>query len=168
MPNVLYHGRRGERFADVTLAAGVGHLQKGHAVSIADWDGDGDQDLFVQMGGAFPGDRFADALFANPGNGNHWLAVDVVGSRSNRGAVGARIRVEVLEAGHRRSIHRQVSTGSSFGANPLRQTIGLGAAARVERLEVWWPASGERQVWTGLPADRVVRVVERVDETTTR
>ena len=42
--------------------------------SFADFDDDGDQDLFAQMGGAFPGDRFADALFENPGNGNHWIA----------------------------------------------------------------------------------------------
>jgi len=173
MPNVLYrgnggrsNGRRGNGhrgFADVTAAAGVGHLQKGHAVSIADIDGDGDQDLFAQMGGAYPGDRFADALFLNPGGGNRWIAVDVVGSRSNRSAIGARIRVDVVEDGRRRSIHRQVSTGGSFGANPLRQTIGVGRAEAIERLEVWWPTTGVRQAWTRLPVDSVVRVVEPPD-----
>jgi hypothetical protein len=160
MPNVLYRGVEGRSFADVTLAAGVGHLQKGHAVTIADWDGDGDQDLFAQIGGAFPGDRFADALFENPGNGNHWIAVDLEGTRSNRAGIGARVRVDVIEGGRRRSIHRTVGSGGSFGCNPLRQTIGLGRADRVERLEVWWPASGERQAWTGLAADRVLRIAE--------
>jgi hypothetical protein len=160
MPNVLYRGSGESGFADVTLAAGVGHLQKGHAVAIADVDADGDEDLFAQMGGAYPGDRFADALFENPGHGNRWIAVDVVGSRSNRAALGARIRVDVLENGARRSIHRQVSTGGSFGVNPLRQRIGIGRASAVERLEVWWPTSGARQAWTGLPVDTLVRVIE--------
>jgi hypothetical protein len=160
MPNVLYRGVGGTRFVDVTLAAGVGHLQKGHAVAIADYDGDGDQDLFIQMGGAFPGDRFADALFQNPGNGNHWVAVELVGNRSNRAGMGARIRAEVIDAGARRSIHRTVGSGGSFGCNPLRQTIGIGGAAKVERLEVWWPTSGLRQAFTNLRADTVVRIVE--------
>jgi hypothetical protein len=160
MPNVLYRGVLGQRFADITLAAGVGHLQKGHAVSIGDYDGDGDQDLFAQMGGAYPGDRFADALFQNPGNGNHWLSVELVGTRSNRAGVGARIRVDVIEGGKLRSIHREVGSGGSFGCNPLRQTIGIGKAERVERLEVWWPTSGVRQAWSGVRGDMVLRVVE--------
>jgi ASPIC and UnbV/FG-GAP-like repeat len=160
MPNVLYRGVEGRRFADVTLAAGVGHLQKGHAVAIGDYDADGDQDLFVQMGGAYPGDRFADALFQNPGSGNHWLGVELVGTRSNRAGIGARIRADVMENGTLRSIHREVSSGGSFGCNPLRQTLGLGRAERVERLEVWWPASGVRQAWRGVRADTVLRIVE--------
>jgi hypothetical protein len=160
MPNVLYRGVEGRRFADVTLAAGVGHLQKGHAVSIADFDDDGDQDLFVEMGGAYPGDRFADALFRNPGNGNHWLGVELVGSRSNRAGVGASIRVDIVEGGAPRSIYRYVSSGGSFGCNPLRQTIGLGRAERVERVEVRWPWNGAREVWRGIRADTVLRIAE--------
>ena len=83
-----------------------------------------------------------------------------MGTKSNRAGIGARIRVDVLEGGKLRSIYRDATSGGSFGCNPLRQTIGLGAAARVERLEVWWPTSGVRQAWTGLAADKVVRVVE--------
>jgi hypothetical protein len=160
MPNVLYRGIEGRQFAEVTLAAGVGHLQKGHAVAIGDVDGDADQDLFVQMGGAYPGDRFADALFENPGNDHHWLGVELVGSRSNRAGVGARIRVDVIEHGRPRSIHRTIGSGGSFGCNPLRQTIGLGSAERVERLEIWWPTSGVRQAWRGIRSDTVLRIVE--------
>ena len=52
MPNVLYRNLAGRRFVDVSLAAGFGHLQKGHAVAFADLDGDGDLDVFEQMGGA--------------------------------------------------------------------------------------------------------------------
>lgn len=55
-----------------------------------------------------------------------------------------------------------VYTGAagSFGANPLRQTIGLWSAARVERLEVFWPTTGETQAFTDVPVDRLIRIVE--------
>ena len=99
MPNVLYRSLGGERFVDVSLAAGFGHLQKGHAVVFADIDSDGDLDVFEQMGGAFPGDGFGDALFENPGFGNRWLGLRLVGKGSNRSAIGARIRVDVVECG---------------------------------------------------------------------
>ena len=51
MPNVMYHNQRGRRFADVSTSGGFGHLQKGHGVTFADLDQDGDQDVFIQLGG---------------------------------------------------------------------------------------------------------------------
>jgi hypothetical protein len=164
MPNVLYHNEGGRRFADVTLDSGMGHLQKGHAVSFADYDLDGELDVFEQMGGAYPGDRFPDALFQNPGFGNRWLTLHLIGVRSNRAAIGARIRVEVLEKGQRRSIYRRVNSGGSFGCNPLRQTIGLGPADAIERLEIYWPTSDIRQTFSTVPMDAFLRVTEGSDE----
>ena len=129
MPNVMYRNRRGTGFADVTSAGGFGHLQKGHGIAFADLDNDGDQDVFEQMGGFLPGDKYFNVAFENPGFGNHWIGVELVGVRSNRSAIGARIRAEVVENGRRRSIYKHVNSGGSFGANPLRQTIGLGEAS---------------------------------------
>ena len=167
MPNLFYHNRGGERFADVTAAGGFGHLQKGHAVVFADFDNDGDQDIFEQMGGAYPGDRFGDSLYENPGFGMRWIAVKAVGVSSNRSAIGARIRVDVVEeSGLRRSIYRHVNSGGTFGANPLRQTIGLGMAARIERLEVYWPKTGERQAFERMPMDCAVEIVEGEEQFT--
>ena len=160
MPSVMYRNRSGRRFADVTYAGGFGHLQKGHGVFFADLDHDGDQDVFEQMGGAFPGDRFGNVLFENPGFGNHWITIKLVGVRSNRSAIGARIRADVVEDGVRRSVYRHVNSGGSFGANPLRQTLGLGSATRIERLEVFWPTTGRTQAFTGVPVDRIIRIVE--------
>ena len=165
MPNVLYHSVGGERFVDVSLAAGFGHLQKGHAVVFADVDSDGDLDVFEQMGGAFPGDGFGDALFENPGFGNRWLGLLLVGAESNRSAIGARIRVDVVdEDDGTRSIHRRVGGGGSFGGNPLRQTIGLGRPASVEKVEVYWPTTDSTQAFAGVEMDRLYRVVEGVPE----
>ena len=162
MPNVMYRNRDGRRFSDVTYSGGFGHLQKGHGVAFADLDNDGDQDVFQQMGGAFPGDRFGNALYENPGFGNHWITIRLEGVRSNRSAIGARIRVVVVDeqAGGRRSIYRHVNSGGSFGGNPLRQTLGLGRASRIEQLDIFWPATGRTQTVHDLPVDRAIHVVE--------
>ncbi len=163
MPSLMYRNQGGQRFVDVTYSGGFGHLQKGHSVFFADLDNDGDQDVFEQMGGAYPGDGFSNALFENPGFGNNWIAVKLVGVRSNRSAIGARIRIDVIEDEAPRSIFRYVNSGGTFGANPLRQTIGLGGAARIERLEVFWPTTGVTQSFTDLGVNQTIRVVEDED-----
>ena len=160
MPNLMYRSLEGRRFADVSISGGFAHLQKGHGVVFADFDHDGDQDIFEQMGGSYAGDKYADALYENPGFGNRWIAVQLVGRRSNRSAIGARIQVEVEEEGKDRTIFKTVNSGGTFGANPLRQTIGLGRASKIGRLEVFWPTSGETQVFQDVPVDRFIRIVE--------
>ena len=160
MPNLLLMNNRGRGFVDVTMAGGVGLLQKGHGVAFADVDGDGDLDLFEQMGGAYIGDRFRDAVFENPGFDNGHVTVHCVGTRSNRSAIGARIRVDVEGPGGTHSIYRRVNTGGSFGANPLRQTIGVGKADRIAAIEVFWPASGITQRATDVPIGSYVRITE--------
>jgi len=160
IPNVMYHNREGQRFSDVTTAGGFGNLQKGHGVAFADLDCDGDQDVFEQMGGAYPGDAFGNTLYENPGFGNHWLQVHLVGTRSNRSAIGARLRAVFTEGGKSRSLTRWVDSGGSFGANPLCQHLGLGEASRVDLLEVYWPTTGVTQSFRDLSADRRVRVTE--------
>ena len=161
MPNVMLRNGGGVRFQDVTTAGGFGHLQKGHGICFADLDHDGDQDLYHQLGGFFPGDRFHNALFLNPGNANRWLCVELQGTGSNRGGIGARIVVTVETPGGRRRIHRAHGSVSSFGGSPLgRQEIGLGDATAIERLEVSWPRTGERSIFEDVPTDASVRVVE--------
>jgi len=160
MPNVMYHNLAGRGFADVTTAGGFGHLQKGHGISFADLDHDGDQDVYANIGGNYPGDGFANALFENPGGGGRWIKLRLVGTRSNRCAIGTRIRIVVLEDGVSREIHRVVSSGGSFGGNPLRQEIGLGRAARIESLELYWPASDTHQTFRDLAVDQFLEITE--------
>ena len=164
MPNVLYWNQAGQRFADVTFASGLGHLQKGHGVVFADVDHDGDVDLFEQMGGAYRGDGFADVLYENPGFGHGWLAVEVVGVESNRSGIGTQLRVDVVDRGQRRSLYRWVGSGGSFGSNPLRQYVGLGSAERVAQLVVFWPQSGSEQVFDEVPVNAIIRVTEGRDQ----
>jgi len=162
-PNVALRNVDGTRFEDVTIQGGLGHLQKGHGVVFADLDEDGDQDVYAQLGGFFPVDRFANALFENPSPSRAWLKVALRGVRSNRDGIGARIDVVVEEGGATRRIHRAVGSVSSFGAAPLRQEIGLGDATRIVSLEVRWP-SGVRQRFEDVPRNSIVEVVELEDE----
>jgi hypothetical protein len=151
---------RGKGFLNVTTGANVGHLQKGHGVGFADIDHDGDQDIFIEMGGAYPGDAFENALFENPGFGNHWIVVKLQGVQSNRSGVGARIRVEFTEDGQQRSVYKWVGSGGSFGANPLRQEIGVGKAEQIDRMEVYWPVTDKTQVFQDLQVDQALLITE--------
>jgi len=161
MPNVYLHNIRGERFANETAASGLGHLQKGHGIGFADFDGDGDQDVFLKMGGFVPVDAFASALFENRSpEGHRWLVLSLVGTRTNRDAVGARVQVHIEEEAGARVLHRAVGSVASFGGSPHRLEIGLGDARRITRLEVRWPNGGETQVFEDVPLDSWLRVTE--------
>jgi hypothetical protein len=162
IPNRLFKSVGGARFAEITGTSRTGHLQKGHAVACGDYDGDGDVDIFIELGGIINGDRYHNALFQNPGQGHHWLTVKLVGRKTNRAAIGARIKV-VTAGDQPLTVHRHVSSGSSFGANPLRQTIGLGGANRVAVLQVDWPTSGTTQVFRDIPADQAIEITELAD-----
>jgi hypothetical protein len=159
VPNRMFKNVAGARFADITGSSRTGHLQKGHGVACGDWDRDGDVDLFIEMGGAVNGDKYHNILFQNPGQGNHWLTVKLIGRKTNRSAIGARIKV-VIEGPEARSIFRLVSSGSSFGANALQQTIGLADAKSVATLEITWPASHTTQVFRGVAADQAIAITE--------
>ena len=98
IPKRMFRNAEGRAFQDVTTAGNFGHLQKGHAIAFGDVDNDGDQDVFEKMGGAFLADKAYSALYLNPGEGNHWLRLELEGVRSNRSAIGARIKVELKTA----------------------------------------------------------------------
>ncbi len=160
MPNRMFRNAEGKLFQDVTTAGGFGHLQKGHAVGFADLDNDGDQDVFIVLGGAFPGDNARSALFLNPGNSNHWIKLKLEGTRSNRAAIGARIKVSVATPKGSRSIYKTVNSGGSFGSSPLRQEIGLGNATAITAVEIFWPVSDFHQRLTGFALDHAYRIQE--------
>jgi hypothetical protein len=155
----MFKNLGGKRFADITATSGTGHLQKGHGVACGDWDRDGNVDLFMVLGGATPGDRFHNALFQNPGHDNNWLTVKLIGKKTNRAAIGARIKV-ITAADDPLTVHRHVTSGSSFGANPLQQTIGLAKAKSVATLEIFWPTSQTTQVFHDVAVNQAIEITE--------
>ena len=160
MPNVMYWNRGGKQFEDVTFAGGFGNLQKGHGIAFADFDGDGDQDIFEQMGGWYIGDPFVDALYQNPGFGNRWVALELVGGKSNRSAIGARIQLRFEDGEQSRVVYRRVCSGGSFGANPFRQSIGVGKAKSINELRIYWPATGKQQSFKNVTTNQRYRLAE--------
>ena len=141
VPNKMYWNREGKSFADITYAGGFGNIQKGHAVGFGDFDRDGDQDIYVVMGGSFEGDVYQTIFFENPiPHENHLIVLRLEGTASNRMALGARVEIEIEENGKSRKIHEMVSTGASFGGNSLQLEIGLGKAERIKNIKVTWPS----------------------------
>lgn len=159
IPNRMFKNLAGNRFAEVTSSAGVGHLQKGHGVACGDWDRNGNIDIFVEMGGAIPGDKYHNILFQNPGHQHQWLTVKLIGQKTNRAALGARIKV-VTAGVPPLTVFRHVSPGSSFGSSPLEQTIGLAKADRIDLLEIHWPTSGTTQTFRNVAVNQTLEITE--------
>jgi hypothetical protein len=162
VPNVLFRNHDGKYFVDITGSSGTGHLQKGHGIAFGDINNDGDEDIFLEVGGGVPGDKYYNALFKNPGHPkNHWITLRLVGVKTNRAAIGARIKLTLQTEGESpRVIYRSVTSGGSFGASPLQQHIGLGIATRIRSLEVWWPTSNTRQVFHDLSPEQFLEIKE--------
>jgi tetratricopeptide (TPR) repeat protein len=172
VPNRMFRNDGGTRFQDVTTAGNFGHLQKGHGIAFADFDNDGDQDLFEKMGGAYQADQAYSVFFENPHVATgaaatakaDWLGLELEGTTANRAALGARVTVRLQTPAGPRRLHRLVSTGASFGSSPFRLFVGLGDATAVTAVDVSWPiaragaAPAPPQTFRGLAPGRHYRL----------
>ena len=159
-PNLMYRNDAGTRFENISMSSGTAHLQKGHGIAFGDFDNDGDQDLFAEMGGAFIGDAYQNSFFENQGSDNSWITLQLQGVTSNRSAIGTRIKIVITEEGKQREIHRQISSGGSFGGSSLQAEIGLGSAEMVDTIQIFWPASKTTQILTNIPARQILKIKE--------
>ncbi|MBL0740769.1 FG-GAP-like repeat-containing protein [Chryseolinea lacunae] len=165
VPNKMFKNLGGKKFADVTTSARVGHLQKGHGVSFADMDNDGDQDIYIEMGGAFPGDAYQNSFFLNPGQSNNrWICLKLEGTEANRGAIGTSLKITFTENGVKRSVYRDVNSGGSFGASPLRREIGVGQANVIDEIEIKWHGSKNVQVFKNVGVNQFLKIKEGSDK----
>ena len=157
-PNRMFVNKNGGTFDDGTFHGRFGHLQKGHGVSFADIDGDGDQDVHAVMGGAYEGSVYQNTLYENPGNWlNNWIGISLHGSKSNSLSIGARIEI-VFNNGD--SIYRTVSSGGSFGGNPFKQMIGIGKNNKINKIKIFWPVSGNNKNLYNLKPNRWHYIIE--------
>jgi hypothetical protein len=145
--------QRGGRFVDITSESGaLAHMvESSRGAVFGDLNNDGKIDIVVLNARARP------ALLLNEtATKNHWSLIKLVGTRSNRSAVGALAR---LTAGGRTQVD-EVRAGRGYqSAEDLRLHFGLGTNSVIDRLEVRWP-SGLTNVWTSLRADQILRLTE--------
>ncbi len=160
IPNKMFLNLGGKNFTDITSASRTGNLQKGHSVSIADLDNDGDKDIFIEVGGAFPGDAYQNALYVNNLSAeNNWISISLTGVSSNRSAIGTKLKITISENGTKRYIYQEVNSGGSFGSNPLRKETGLASATIIDSLEIKWP-NNSVQVFTHIKSRQFIKITE--------
>ena len=147
----LFHNERGQIFKDQAGRHGLDSTRDGRGVGIADFDNDGRLDIFVANANGEP------FLYRNTiPTGAHWVSFLLEGTKSNRGAVGAQIR---LTSGGKTYL-RYVSGGNSFaGQSSARVHFGLAGTAAIEKVEIRWP-TGATQVLAGVTVDRIYKVSE--------
>jgi hypothetical protein len=151
--SLLYRNLEGKKVADVSGSAGPGvsarHSARG--LALGDFDNDGAVDIFINNMNERP------SLLKNSGSTNHFVSLLLVGSKSNRSAIGARVG---LYAGGRRQV-QEVQSGSTFmSQSDLRLHFGLGGAERIDRVEIEWPYPNAREIISGFKADQFVIITE--------
>jgi hypothetical protein len=119
----------------------------------ADYDNDGFLDVVVPSGAS---DKPND-LYHNDGNGNHWMLVRPVGTRSNRSGIGAKVRAQATIWGQSVQQMQEIS-GTPFAGDP-RAHFGLGDATKVATLRLEWP-SGTVEEFTDVAANQILTIVE--------
>jgi hypothetical protein len=153
-PVVVLENSKGY-FRNVTYSAGLPPAIKSHGINIADLFGDGRMHILSASGGMYPGDMLTASVWRPKKLLGNYLNVRLVGTKSNRDAIGARVK---LTAGGRDQ-HRLVSGGTGFGCLPFEQHFGLGRGIAPDSLEVRWP-SGLRQRFEKPPLNATIRIVE--------
>jgi enediyne biosynthesis protein E4 len=154
--NTLFHNEAGKRFTVATESSGIAALapRAARGAAFADFDNDGFLDVVVANNGDAP------TLLHNEGaNGNHFVNFRLVGMKSNRDAMGARIRIT---AGGLSQIREIAGGGSYLSQSDLRANFGLGPGSTVDLVEVTWP-TGLKQSFRNVPAGRFYLITEGSD-----
>ena len=151
---ILYHNLNGNKMEDVTETSGPGanarHSSRG--LAFGDFDNDGDIDIFINHMNEAPG-----LLRNDGGNRLPFISVKLLGVKSNRDGIGARVTVI---AGGRKQV-QEVRSGSSFMSHSdLRLHFGLGAAHIVDRIEVQWPFRNSSDTMTNIKTNQFLTITE--------
>jgi enediyne biosynthesis protein E4 len=154
-PLLLFHQGEDQKLHDVSGQAGPA-FQKYFAargLAVGDLDNDGALDVLIGVNGGAP-----VLLKNNASKGNNWLGLKLEGSQCNRDAVGAKI---YWTAAGKKRFRLKNNGGSYLSSHDPREVLGIGAARKIDELEINWPAPSKRiDKFTDLPINRYIRVVE--------
>lgn len=146
----LYRNNGDGTFTDVAYVDNADRVEDGRGVAVFDYDQDGREDV------ALRNYKQPSQLLHNVGAGGHWLELKLVGTRSNRDAVGARVTLTADGTQQTREVH--AGSGYQSGSS-LVQHFGLGAATRVDHIDIRWP-SGARTTLSDVGADQLLTITE--------
>jgi hypothetical protein len=156
-PNALYRNNRDGTFSKIENESIATDSGRNQSADWGDYDNDGFLDLVVAGGDATPE---VNLLYRNNGNNNHWLKVRLVGTVSNRAAIGARVQVGTTLDGDWVGQIREISGGGRWGSQSgLIAHFGLRDAATAEVVRIEWP-SGIVQELHDVPVNRILTVTE--------
>ena len=153
-PLLLFHGS-GRQFEDVSAQSGpvFGKPISARGLAIGDFDNDGAVDVLVSMNDGAP-----MLLRNNAARQNHWVGIQLVGGKSNRDAIGARV---TYQSGDLKRSRMKVGGGSFLSSHDPRLVLGLGSRTKVDFVEVAWPEPSKVvERFLALPIDRYTRLVE--------
>jgi hypothetical protein len=150
---VVYRNLRTGRFVDISdqLGPPVTTPKAGRGAAFADFDNDGDVDIVVNNLHDTP-----DLFRLDQTGERHWITLKLVGTRSNRSAIGAQVRLVTADGEQRQEVR---GGGSYYSQNDLRLHFGLGRARTIERIIVRWP-NGLEETWSKLAVDRAHTLTE--------
>ncbi len=152
-PKVLYQNLGNGKFRDVSALAGsaIAAPVSGRGCAFGDFNNDGLTDIIIN-----PINDVPQLLRCSSTTGNNWITLKLVGVKSNRSAIGARVR---CVTGSRVQMDEVRSGGSFYSQNDLRLHFGLGQASRIDLLEIHWPC-GRQDHFSGLAVNKILKIVE--------
>ena len=153
-PDALFRNDGDGTFTDVSGITGIAVLptRVGRGAAFADYDNDGDVDIFIVNNHAKP-----TLLRNDGGNRNNWLHVELIGTNANRNAVGAKIQVKTMD----QTQIREIYAGDSYMSfNSFIAEFGVGNATQVESLQVVW-SNGDIQTLHNVPANQRLRITQK-------
>ncbi len=150
-PNLIYHNNSNGTFTNIADSAGLEVRDLERSAAFADFDGDGDQDIYIARFGK------ENLLYQNEGNDNNWLVVKIKGRQNNRAGIGAKIRIVT---GHLTQTREVLSGGGFSSQSSLSTPFGLGLATEIDTLEVLWPGGAVKKYTHITDINRIIEVVE--------